>query len=148
MTIIAIWTELKNELNKLNDPNYNKRPLIDKLSDLAQGHKIGDFVEKLYGGPPVNDEAPWTDHDRVVSLTPHLDQYVNMMELRAALRKIADDKSFKFSRFKNPEQCFSFAKNGPNCPTMDDMSEGQNNMAEMILSSYADSDEFKKREAS
>jgi hypothetical protein len=134
--------EFQNELNKLADPAYTKGPLIQTLTQMANGAKIGDFAAVVFS-TNIGDEE-----DRVASDYPRLSKLKTLDELNAELKKITADPEFKFKRFQTPDQCYSFAKEGPNVKRIEDMTTRQKNMAEMLLSAYANFKELKTREGS
>jgi hypothetical protein len=97
--------------------------------------RLGDFLlgELLR----VRQPAERTTNDVVERR--HTLHVTSLEELKAELRKLVDDESFKFDRFNNPEQCFSFCDDGINAQvkSLDDMSDRQWKMAEMLLSAYS-----------
>jgi hypothetical protein len=134
--------EFQNELNKLDDPAYTKGPLILTLKQMANGAKIGDFAASIFSVSLGYDE------ERVPSDYPRLSKLRTLEELNAELKKITDNPEFKFKRFRTPDQCYSFAKEGPNVKRIEDMTDGQKRMAEMLLSAYTNFKELKQREGS
>jgi hypothetical protein len=139
--------EFQNELNKLDDPAYTKGPLIASLKQMAGGAKIGDFAARIFAVKEdetvVEEEAYESDLHQRLSACKTID------ELKVQLKKLVDDTSFSFKKhFKDPHQCYSFAKDGPNARTIEEMTLSQKNLAEMLLASYANRDELNKREAS
>ena len=132
--------EFQNELNKLDDPAYTKGPLILTLRQMANGAKIGDFAAVIFS-TNIGDEET-----RVASDYPRLAKFKTLEELNIQLKLISDDRDFHFKRFQTPDQCYSFAKEGPNVKRLEDMSTRQKNMAEMLLSAYANYKELKARE--
>jgi hypothetical protein len=134
--------EFQNELNKLDDPAYTKGPLILTLKQMANGAKIGDFAAGIFATSFGDEE------ERVPFDYPRLSKLKTLEELNKELRKIADDHDFHFKRFRMPDQCYSFAKEGPNVKRIEDMTDGQKRMAEMLLSAYANFKELKQREGS